>query len=708
VRGRDGRVRHSGQPLIITPFFQVYFHTQKHAFASQLGPGVFKYDALRKVGLGTARLLKLLPVTGHVQKRAFASELSPGTFKYNPLRKGGLPRTRILELLPGTEEDPIQCNLKEIGLSTASSTKFESLSYTWGSPNDKTSMICNGMLLDVPANLGEALEALRFSDRSRMLWADAVCINQLDDEEKGQQVQLMRTIYSSAERTLIWLGHRNDRHEQGISKAATLSLEIGLWILQKSIKAKDCPTISVWNSKRNQTRILLPFSGEFYIALISMLKRPWFQRAWVVQEVVVSKKVTIVWDHAEYDWDELVSVIRFMTMQHFPPSFLFSLQHVAAIEDERCTYRNGSVSLLGVLLRHQRCHATDPRDKVYSFSGLIDGVGTRASVSVSYKESAAKLYKDLARQLMQDTKSLDILSRPPSISPSGVEKLPSWVPNWSVCTSMNASHTWSHGPLSLSGADTTTKTGKPPFNATNGTDFALELDDPDTLVLSGFVFDTIIEAGPSFKGLSLPQTVSTVPDVARDWMKTKESFLLARTFMIQWQEMLSLSSNPNSNYVGTDETLSEAFWQTVSAGELNDSEQVAKSVKLWKSMTWFPYLKIKHIPASFKMLGLPYCLFLLTWHLVTNKPLLEFELQGRYTLHRRMVKTEKGYIGLASSAAIAGDSIILCKGSKVPLVFRPAESSQGSKWVFVGDAYVHGIMQGQAFDEDMCKEMKLV
>lgn len=101
---------------------------------------------------------------------------------------------------------------------------------------------------------------------------------------------------------------------------------------------EDCPTISMWYSKRNQTRVLLPFYGELYIAIISMLKRPWFQRAWVVQEVVVSKRVTLVWDHAEYDWDELVKVIRFMAHQHFPPSFFSSHQHVASIEDERCTF----------------------------------------------------------------------------------------------------------------------------------------------------------------------------------------------------------------------------------------------------------------------------------------------------------------------------------------------------------------------------------
>lgn len=154
--------------------------------------------------------------------------------------------------------------------------------------------------------------------------------------------------------------------------------------------------------------------------------------------------------------------------------------------------------------------------------------------------------------------------------------------------------------------------------------------------------------------------------------------------------------------------LCEAFWQTVSAGELDESEQVAKSVKLWRSMTWLPYLKIKHIPSGFKMLGLPYCLSLLTWHLDSNRPLLEFELQGRYTLHRRMVKTKIGYVGLAHHAAKAGDSIVLCKGSKAPLILGPTERLSGSKWTFAGDSYVHGTMQVQAFNEDKCGEMRVV
>jgi hypothetical protein len=420
--GRVGQV----QSGVITPSS---IGNQRRAFRSQRDSDIIRQHSLRKVDLSIPQSRELLLSTSRVPTRTFATKpgLAIRVFEYDTLQGDidGSPTIRLLELLPGAEDDAIQCRLNEITLSKTKEIKFESLSYTWGEANDQRSIMCNEKALKVPTNLAEALGALRLSDRSRMLWADAVCINQNDDGEKGQQVQLMRKIYSSSERTLVWLGHRNDRHEQGISKAATLSLEIGLWILQKSISSQGCTTVSVWSSKRNEARILLPFSGEFYIALISMLKRPWFQRAWVVQEVVVSKKVTIVWDHAEYDWDELVGAVRFMTEQHFPPSFLFSLQHIASIEDERRTYQNGTETLLGVLLRHQRCHATDPRDKVYSFSGLVKGIKTRPSVLVSYTDKAPKLYTNLAIQLLQESKSLDILSRPHSISSSGVGQLPS-------------------------------------------------------------------------------------------------------------------------------------------------------------------------------------------------------------------------------------------------------------------------------------------
>ena len=78
-------------------------------------------------------------------------------------------------------------------------------------------------------------------------------------------------------------------------------------------------------------------------------------------------------------------------------------------------------------------------------------------------------------------------------------------------------------------------------------------------------------------------------------------------------------------------------------------------------------------------------------------------------------------MGLAGSGARVGDNIVLCQGSTVPLVFRSVGGerklgtimcSEGggetAKWQLVADAYVHGIMGGEKFDEGRCKKMILI
>jgi hypothetical protein len=623
-------------------------------------------------------------------------------FRYKSLEPKGQPTTRLIELLPGSDQNPLECRLNEIVLSERH--VYEALSYCWGDPKEKTTIICNDQQLLVPTNLADALNGLRYRKVSRFLWADAICINQSNSGEKASQVKLMRTIYSRGARTLIWLGDPNDRHEKGMSKFARSALRIGLFLIQRGVDVSKAPHIPVWDSRRNQSRVLLPYSGEFYMALVHMLRRPYFQRAWVVQEVVVSSRATLIWDHGEYEWTDVIAALKYMSTVHFPPSFLFSLQHIASIEDEKCRYKQGSTSLLGILLRHQRCEATDPRDKIYSFSGLVDCSDSKSVVPITYREDAAGIYQNLAIQILRETKNLDILSRPPTLQTSLLTgKVPSWVPDWSRSTSMNSSHTWSHGPLSLTGADDRATKDKPRFSTAGSTTYQLRIKYLDTLVVKGYTFDTVTETGEEFKGVSLPNTISSVPNFAKDWMNTLRSFMTARNFLINWQEMTGLRS---AEEYRNGEPMNDAFWQTVSAGEIKDSEAVAASVKLWKRLTKYPHIRIKNVSSRWDFLGVPYGLFLLVWHMISNKPLLEFELQGRYTLNRRMIKTSNGYIGLASRMTEVGDFIVICEGSSVPLVLRKVEVEH--RWRLIGDAYIHGIMAGEAFDGNKCMDMYIV
>ncbi|KAF2461212.1 heterokaryon incompatibility, partial [Lineolata rhizophorae] len=87
-----------------------------------------------------------------------------------------------------------------------SSPKYEALSYTWGDALDRHSIACEGKTIRVTANLLSALQHLRQPDVTRILWVDAVCINQGNIAERDAQVRMMGDIYRMAARVLVWLG----------------------------------------------------------------------------------------------------------------------------------------------------------------------------------------------------------------------------------------------------------------------------------------------------------------------------------------------------------------------------------------------------------------------------------------------------------------------------------------------------------------------
>ena len=113
-------------------------------------------------------------------------------------------RIRLMNLHPAsTFQSVLRCDLIEVELGTR---VYEALSYVWGSNDLCHAIICDEKALRVPRNLYRALHFLRRKTRSRLLWVDAVCIDQSNAEEKDFQIPLMRDIYSQARRSLIWLG----------------------------------------------------------------------------------------------------------------------------------------------------------------------------------------------------------------------------------------------------------------------------------------------------------------------------------------------------------------------------------------------------------------------------------------------------------------------------------------------------------------------
>jgi len=91
----------------------------------------------------------------------------------------------------------LACRLESIAITGKHvEQKYEAISYVWGIPPFSGQILCNDRVVKISSNLEQALKHLRLADTERVLWADALCINQHDDDEKSEQVKRMTLIYS--------------------------------------------------------------------------------------------------------------------------------------------------------------------------------------------------------------------------------------------------------------------------------------------------------------------------------------------------------------------------------------------------------------------------------------------------------------------------------------------------------------------------------
>jgi hypothetical protein len=111
---------------------------------------------------------------------------------------------RLVSIKKGTQDSVLHANLLHVSLDNAPS--YEALSYVWGEMRNPGRLTLNGLEMAITNNLEGTLLQLRSEMDDRLLWVDAICINQEDTKERSHQVQPMRVIYTTARRTLVWLG----------------------------------------------------------------------------------------------------------------------------------------------------------------------------------------------------------------------------------------------------------------------------------------------------------------------------------------------------------------------------------------------------------------------------------------------------------------------------------------------------------------------
>lgn len=332
---------------------------------------------------------------------------------------------RCVKLEPGLDSEPLRCELVSSHLGTMRG-KYEALSYTWGDLASKTTISLNGRPVQVTENLACSLRHLRMPQAGRLLWIDALCINQADGSEVNTYVQRMWAIYQNSHNVVVFLGESRQESDQAFQLLTQLS---GL-----SIEA---------NKRHNQINQLLgdDQKSSHWIALEKLMQRPWWSRAWIIQEYAVAPRVIFICGLAKLDGEDFIMAMEYLMDYRYSANIphhwqemvrkvaVTGINHLLSIRKQyQSSNPQEKPSPLEILYRSRGSHASDPKDKVYSLFRLI---AEDPRLQPDYGRSVKDLYKDVVRAIIDSTGTLEILSHQNSgntRSPS----MPTWCPDWTV------------------------------------------------------------------------------------------------------------------------------------------------------------------------------------------------------------------------------------------------------------------------------------
>jgi hypothetical protein len=325
--------------------------------------------------------------------RQSQSPQSSNDFRYRPLNRAEGEDIRLLCLYPGEFHDSIRCDLLHTSLDFG--IGYEALSYTWALEDGDASLSHRIMCaylgdeatgdLPVTSNCASALRRLRSTSEERVLWIDAIAIEQANQQERNHQVELMAKIYSGASQVLIYLG------EEDLGFGFR-----GLWL----------------------------DSEKRYAALRKLFAKRWVSRVWVIQEVALARRLVMITGGVSCHMDaNLLSRIRGRARAHglqVPGPLAWDPLVSAPTRD-----------LLTMLDISRNCLSTDPRDKVYGLLGLV-GERLQSLITIDYSQSVAEVLTRTAAAIIITRRDFEILTHASSsLGSSHAEKgLPTWVPNW--------------------------------------------------------------------------------------------------------------------------------------------------------------------------------------------------------------------------------------------------------------------------------------
>ncbi|KAH3912982.1 hypothetical protein HBI56_089210 [Parastagonospora nodorum] len=221
----------------------------------------------------------------------------PLPFVHSPLPDSET-HIRLLEVLQGNFEHHVVCVMSAWPLDSA--PPYSAISYTWGDPALTATITIDGRNMVVGQNCEYALQqtfAIEKKKKEKYVWVDAVCIDQNNIQERGHQVAIMGKVYSKAAQVFACVGpHAEDieflqiicRKKKNLLADILSAVHWYPWDAWFSL-----PQAGVWLG----TRCLLSMSTSTKIRLrkasVAFLKRPYFRRVWILQELSMGTNVVV-------------------------------------------------------------------------------------------------------------------------------------------------------------------------------------------------------------------------------------------------------------------------------------------------------------------------------------------------------------------------------------------------------------------------------
>jgi hypothetical protein len=599
-------------------------------------------------------------------------------FKYPRLSKG--ERTRILILEPGEFDNELKGQLKHV--RSLRDHDYEALSYVWGDTSGNYVMCCSGMLIRITANLDAALRRLRHPDQPRLIWVDAICINQADIIEKSHQVQNMREIYANAKQVVVWLGKAEKKDSLAFNSLRRLHVRMGFiedsWFLIRLGWYKD-KSGNVFSGGAHRSMV----TDIEYEHLINLLCRQWFRRTWVIQEVASAQSAIILYGEESMQWEAFADVYmrlgdQFLPVGQFAGQYAqHALESIAAIETARRSHSGPlAMTLFHILVATSFSKCKYQRDKIFAVLGLAKDWKEKKVLIPDYdtrEEKALEVFKEFAVTDTNHNRDLRILSC--ASGPSALEDppLPSWVPDW---TKIENAH-----PFVL-------YSDRTKFAASGGMKaVAWHSDNQRILHVTGKHIDSVEKLGsePKFtKAIAIFQiNHNKIEKLQNSW---------------KWlQECLNLASDENGNLSAKR---NKEFWRTMMCGLTGEAFPAPDRYSIYfaKYMDFMATASQRfsnYLIESKSMDGEVRGLDEVIPHFGTHS-IIEASLH-KWSSRRRFCTTFKGRLACIPKGSREGDFICILFGGEVPYVLRPMNNGY---YCVIGECYVDDIMHGESLSDD--------